>query len=207
MDRPPLLQNGSARRAAPARVALLVIDVVNPFDFEGADALLRHALPMAHRLAALKKRAQQAGVPIVYVNDNFDFWHLGLRELVEHFRRERVPGVPIIDLLAPEIGADFYILKPQHSGFFRTGLEVLLKRLEVETLVLTGLAGDICVLFTANDAYMRGFRVVVPSDCVASERAEDNEHALRHMGRLLKADTSASTDLDFDRLRGPIVSG
>jgi nicotinamidase-related amidase len=65
--------------------------------------------------------------------------------------------------------------------------------------VLTGFAGDICVLFTANDAYMRGFDVIVPADCVASEREEDNAHALRHMARILKADIATSNVLNFRR--------
>ncbi len=185
-----------------SRAALLLIDVINPLDFDGGAELLRAALPMAHRLAALKRRARAAGIPSIYVNDNFDCWHLGFHELVERLRSGGVPGVPVIELLAPDPTTDFNVLKPRHSGFFRTGLEVLLERLGVETVILTGLAGDICVLFTANDAYMRGFDVVVPSDCVASERASDNEHALRQIPRLLTADVSPSTALDLASL-GP----
>jgi nicotinamidase-related amidase len=183
-----------------SRAALLLIDVVNPLDFDGGADLLRAAVPMAQRLKALKQRARDAGIPSIYVNDNFDCWHLGFHELVERLRTSGVPGGPVIDLLAPDPTADFNVLKPWHSGFFRTSLEVLLVRLGVETVILTGLAGDICVLFTANDAYMRGFRVVVPSDCVASERASDNEHALRQIARLLKADVSSSDQLDLAAL-------
>ncbi len=105
------------------------------------------------------------------------------------------------ELLAPEPEDDFYVLKPSHSGFFRTGLEVLLERLEARTLVLTGFAGDICVLFTATDAYMRGFDVVVPADCIASERAEDNDHALHQMARLPKARVARSDALNLNALR------
>jgi nicotinamidase-related amidase len=183
-----------------APVALLLIDVVNPMDFEGADRLLPAAGAAAGRLAPLASRARAAGVPVIYVNDNFDCWHLGFHELMEKFEREEVPGLPIIRTLTPEPERDFYILKPFHSGFFRTGLEVLLRRMQTRTLVLAGFAADICVLFTANDAYMRGFHVVVPADCVASEREEDNAHARRHMARLLKADVTASTELDLTRL-------
>lgn len=189
-----------------SRAALLLIDVVNPLDFPGGDDLLRAALPMAHRIAALKKRARAAGIPCIYVNDNFDCWHLGFHELVEKLRSSGAPGVPVLELLAPDASADFNILKPRHSGFFRTALEVLLERLGTETVILTGLAGDICVLYTANDAYMRGFRVVVPQDCVASERAEDNAHALRQISRLLKADVSAADDIDLAALAGATVA-
>jgi len=179
---------------SPAGVALLLIDVINPMDFEGASSLLPHAVRAAQNITRLRERANEAGVPVVYVNDNFDCWHLGFRELVDKFVDERVPGVPIIDLLPPKSERDYYVLKPAHSGFFRTGLEVLLRRLGVHTLVLTGFAGDICVLFTANDAYLRGFHVVVPRDCIASEREQDNAHALRQMARILKADTAPSKD-------------
>jgi nicotinamidase-related amidase len=181
--------------------ALLLIDVINPMDFRGAEALLPAATKAARNIARLKRRARDAGVPAIYVNDNFDCWHLGFRELVAKFQAADVPGLPIIRLLEPDSQSDFYILKPCHSGFFRTALEVLLERLNTRTTVLTGFATDICVLFTANDAYMRGFEVVVPRDCVASEREADNDHALRHMARLLKADVIGSDMLDFQRIQ------
>jgi nicotinamidase-related amidase len=206
-----VLTRSSSDRQGPdirsSAVALLLIDVINPMDFDGAEALIPAAIAAAKQIARLKRRAREADVPIVYVNDNFNCWHLGFRELVETFRSRGVPGAPLIELLAPEPEFDFYVLKPSHSGFFRTGLEVLLKRLEARTLVLTGFAGDICVLFTANDAYMRGFDVVVPEDCVASERAADNDHALRHMARLLKASIVRSDALDLDAMRGAVASG
>lgn len=196
---------GARTIAATSRTALLLIDVVNPLDFPGAEALLHRAVPMARRIAALKARTRALGIPCIYVNDNFDCWQLGFHQLVDALRSSAAPGAPLLELLAPDPSADFYILKPRHSGFFRTALEVLLERLEARKLILTGLAGDICVLYTANDAYMRGFQVVVPRDCIASERDDDNEHALRQIERLLKADVSASTDLDLASLTGATV--
>jgi nicotinamidase-related amidase len=198
-------QHASEIRASP--LALLLIDVINPMDFDGASDLLPPAIAAARRIERLSRQARRDGIPVIYVNDNFDCWHLGFRELVEMFRQRRVPGLPIIEILAPAPESDFYVLKPSHSGFFRTGLEVLLERLEARTLILTGFAGDICVLFTANDAYMRGFRVVVPADCVASERAEDNDHALAQMARLLKADTTDSGQLNLQALRDGRAAG
>jgi nicotinamidase-related amidase len=181
-------------------VALLLIDVVNPMDFDGAEALLPYAIAASRQIERLRDRSRAAGVPVIYVNDNFDCWHLGFRELVDKFRAAQVPGTPILDRLAPAVERDFYILKPCHSGFFRTGLEVLLERMKARALVLTGFATDICVWFTANDAYMRGFRVIVPADCVASERASDSDRALRQMARVLKADITASEQLDLGKL-------
>lgn len=178
--------------------ALLVIDVVNPFDFAGGETLFGHALPAARRTAALARRAREVGIPTIYVNDNFDCWHLGFRELIADIRERSPRGRELLDVLSPEPARDHYILKPMHSGFFATGLEVLLQRLDVRTLILTGIAADICVLFTANDAYMRGYKVAVPADCVAAEHEADRDRTLRQMQRLLKADIRPSAELQLD---------
>jgi nicotinamidase-related amidase len=193
-----------ALRACAA--ALLLVDVINPMDSAGAKALLRGAERAAHYIARLKRRLSAAGIPAIYVNDNFDRWHVGFHELLEEFRAANVPGMPIIRLLEPDPSADYYVLKPRHSGFFRTGLEVLLERLESRILIITGFATDICVLFTANDAYMRGFQVIVPSDCVAAESEVDHEHSLRHMQRTLKAKIVASHFLDGTELATKVPS-
>ncbi len=178
-------------------VALLLIDVVNPMDFDGAEALLPRALRAAEPIAALKHRARVAGVPVVYVNDNYGRWHQGFHDLVAEFRADGVPGLPLIDRLAPVERVDHYVLKPLHSGFYGTSLDVLLHARGVRRLILTGFAGNICVYFTANDAYMRGYELAVPTDCVASESDEDNQYALRQMARVLGADVRASPSLDL----------
>jgi nicotinamidase-related amidase len=179
--------------AGPA--ALLLVDLVNPLDFPGGDGLLRRARPMAERIAALRRRTRQAGIPTVYVNDNFGAWHLGFRELVEQVRSGVAPGRALLDAVTPDPREDYFVLKPMHSGFFCSALEVLLRRLGARTLILTGLAADICVLMTAADGYMRGFGLVVPSDCVASEREDDESRALDHMRRVLRADVRPSPEL------------
>jgi nicotinamidase-related amidase len=179
--------------------ALLLIDWVNPMDFEEAPSLMPHALAAAERVALLRHRARLSGVPVVYVNDNYGRWQVGFRELVEQFRSEGVPGLPIIEKLLPDSERDLFVLKPMHSGFFCTSLDVLLGLKNVRRLILTGLQGSICVFFTANDAYMRRYEVVVPSDCVASETVEENRYALRLMAKVLKADTRPSGELTFHR--------
>jgi nicotinamidase-related amidase len=136
-------------------------------------------------------------VPSIYVNDNFDCWHLGFREIVERVREGEGSGRALLDDVMPDVSHDYFVLKPMHSGFFHTSLEVLLRRLEVRRLVLTGFAGDMCVLFTAADAHMRGFELAVPSDCIASMRAPDNERALEQMRRMMDADTRPSSELAF----------
>jgi nicotinamidase-related amidase len=181
--------------------ALLLIDVINDLDFPEGDQLLRYALPMARKIAALKKRAKQEGVPVVYVNDNFGRWRSDFNTQVEHCVRDGVRGKSIAELLRPE-GNDYFVLKPKHSGFFSTTLDTLLEYLGTRTVVLAGLAANICVLFTANDAYMRDFHLVIPSDCVASNTEEENQYALDQMGKVLKADVRPSTEISFQALAG-----
>lgn len=183
-----------------AEVALLLIDVINDLDFDGGEKLLKYALPMAEKIAALKKRARQAGIPIIYVNDNFGRWQSDFNKLLKHCLDGDVRGKPLAELLRPEED-DYFVLKPKHSGFFSTTLDTLLEYLKARTLILTGVAANICVLFTANDAYMRDFNLVIPSDCVASNTAEENEHALKLMKQVLKANTTPSAKLDLEELK------
>ena len=189
--------NHSLNRAYDkAETALLLIDVINDLEFDGGEKLLTQALPMAVSLAALKRRAKTTGVPAIYVNDNFGRWRSDFAKLVRHCVEENVRGRPVATHLIPEQD-DYFVLKPKHSAFFQTNLESLLSYLGATTLILTGIAGDICVLFSANDAHMRNFKIVIPSDCVASQEAEANDQALRLMQRVLKAKTSPSSELEF----------
>jgi len=185
-----------------ARAALLLIDMINDLEFPGGDQLLSFALPMACKIVLLKQQARAAQVPVIYVNDNFGRWQSNFQTQVEHCLKENVRGRPIAELLKP-LEDDYFVLKPKHSGFFCTALELLLNHLGVETVVLTGIAGNNCVLFTANDAYLRDLKVIVPHDCIASETAADNDAALRQMEKALKADTRAATELDLRRLNAP----
>src|SRR4029453_6620019 len=189
--------NHSLNRAYDkAETALLLIDVINDLEFDGGEKLLTQALPMAVSLAALKRRAKTTGMPVIYVNDNFGRWRSDFAKLVRHCVEENVRGRPVATHLIPEQD-DYFVLKPKHSAFFQTNLESLLSYLGATTLILTGIAGDICVLFSANDAHMRNFKMVIPSDCVASQEAEANDQALMLMQRVLKARTSPSSELEF----------
>ena len=179
---------------------LLLIDVINDLEFQGGEKLLRPALRMARKLSVLVKRAHKANVPVVYVNDNFVRWRSDFTAQVRHCLDDGVRGQPIAELLKPS-EEDYFVLKPKHSAFFSTALETLLQTLETDTLILTGLAGDNCVLFTAHDAYMREYRLAVPSDCIASESSTSNAWALHHMRRFLKVDTRISSQVDFGVLK------
>lgn len=169
-------------------VALILLDVINDLDFQEGPKLLPHALSMARELRDLKQECHRRGIPVIYVNDNFGRWQSNLEMLVKHCLDDDVPGKPMVELLQPG-KEDYFVIKPKHSGFFSTTLDTLLRYLECRKLILTGLSGNICVLFTASDAYMRDFELVVPCDCTVSNTREDNEYALRHMKAILKADT------------------
>jgi nicotinamidase-related amidase len=180
-------------------VALLLIDVINDMEFEGAEALVRQAVPMAHRIAALKRRARAAKIPTVYINDNFGRWQSDFRKLVDHVLNDGVMGEEVARILRPEED-DYFVLKPKHSAFFETTLDTLLAYLGAKTLIMTGVAGNICILFSANDAYMRDYHLVVPSDCVASNTEEENLYALQQIERVLKGDVRPSEMVDLDAL-------
>ena len=177
-----------------SEVALLLIDVINDLDFPQANQLLRYARPMARKLLRLKERAKKAGVPVIYVNDNFGRWRSDVRRLVEHCRKGQARH--LVDALRPDED-DYFVLKPKHSGFFSSTLETLLRYLGARRLIITGIAGNFCVLFTANDAYMRDYELLVPSDCTISNTARENREALNLMKRYLKANTTVSARLRF----------
>jgi nicotinamidase-related amidase len=198
----PLSRSEDLHGAAPDKCAcaLLLIDWINDLEFDGGDKLLPQALAAARAASTLRHRAKQAGVPVIYCNDNFGKWRSDFRSLLGHVLHDDVRGRPIAELLAPDKD-DYFVLKPKHSGFHSTTLDVLLAHLGANTLILTGIAGNFCVLFTAQDAYMRDFRLFVPSDCVASEADADNRYALEHMAKVCKADIGVSPGIDLAELR------
>jgi nicotinamidase-related amidase len=192
--------HGNAPDSAPAVV--LLVDVINDMEYPGGDTLLVHAEPMAARLAELKRRAKGAGLPAIYANDNFGRWKSDFATLVRHCTEEPVRGRPVARLLVPEPD-DYFVLKPKHSAFFATPLETLLKYLGAHTLILTGITGDMCVLFTAADAFLRDYHVIVPEDCVASIDPEENRQALRYMARAMDVEIRPAADIDLARLQRP----
>ena len=178
--------------------ALLLIDVINDLAFEGSAPLVEQAEPMALRLAALKRRAKAAGMPIVYVNDNFGQWRSDFRQTVAHCTARSSPGRLVSQRLRPT-KSDYFVLKPKHSGFYDTTLETLLDSLAIRRVILTGIAGNICVLYTANDAHMRELKVFAPADCIVSNTSADNEHAMRQIATVMKGVVVPSTRIRFKK--------
>jgi nicotinamidase-related amidase len=189
-----------------SKSALLLIDVINDLDFSEAESLLQFAEPMAKQIAELSERARAAKMPIVYVNDNFGRWRSDFKAQVRHCLRPDARGRKIVELLRPA-ETDYFVLKPKHSGFFSSTLDTLLAYLGIETVILTGIAANICVLFTANDAYMRDLRIIVPEDCVASNTKELNDYALMQMRTVLKSTIIRSDDLSLQALTSLVAAG
>lgn len=169
-----------AERPAARGTALVVIDMFSAWDFADADALGRSAVRAARSIGALKRRCDDAGVPTVFVNDNRGRWRSDAPGIVAESAVASAIGAGIAEVLVPD-EQDYFVLKPKHSAFFATSLDLLLRHLRVKRLLVTGVAGDQCVLLTAIEARMQDYDVVVPADCVASQTAGRNAAALRHL--------------------------
>ena len=190
---------------AKPSIALLIIDVINDMEFEEGKQLFRQALPMARKIAALKSRASSAQIPIIYVNDNFGHWRSDLKKQISHCLIDGVRGEPIARLLVPD-HSDYFVLKPKSSAFFGTTLHTLLQYLGVRTLVLTGIAADVCILVTAHDAHLRDYEIIVPSDCVASNTLPETRMALANMKKAAHAVICKSATIDFKDFKRPAGS-
>ena len=186
-------QTGRNQNAIGAGDALLIVDMINLFDFEDGPALGRNALRMTAALRRLRDRFDAAKLPVIYVNDNFMRWQADFRGLIEACVQSGGPGSTIVQALAPEAG-HYHVLKPKHSAFLDTPLSMLLDKLQVERVVVTGIAAEACVAATAQDAKMREYGVWVPSDCVAASTVERKQLALRWLRLASGLNTAKSTD-------------
>jgi nicotinamidase-related amidase len=183
-------------RNETASHCVILVDVINAFDFPGSAALVRAAERASREIERLAARARAAHVPVIYVNDNFGQWRSDFGATMKACSRSDQPGRHVTARLRPQEG-DYFVLKPQHSGFYCTTLELLLEHLGARTLVIVGFAANLCVLFTANDAYMRGYKIVVPMDCTASNTAALTRSALGHVTTALGGKTTRSSNIVF----------
>jgi len=190
--------HGNAPDSAP--VALLIIDMINDLEFPQGPDFLKPALNAADCIADLKRRAKAANIPVIYANDNFGRWRSDFNEVLNHCLNDSVLGQPLAERLRPEPD-DYLVLKPKSSAFYATTLETLLTYLNVNTLILTGVSADACVLFTASDAYVRDYKLYIPADCVAAALPTYTHDALAYMKRVLKADTTPAAGLDLAQLK------
>jgi nicotinamidase-related amidase len=192
------MPSGNVRHQCP--VALILVDVINHFEFPDGESLLENALRIASPLRELKARARKAGIPTLYVNDNFGQWRSNFTQLINYCLREEAPGRRFVEQLRPD-EEDYLVLKPMHSAFYQSPLDTLLRHLGASSLILTGLATNSCITCTAHDANMREYRLFVPSDCSAARSAREHEHAIEHIGAMIDAQVAPSTSLRLEDLK------
>ncbi|WP_080239837.1 cysteine hydrolase family protein [Spirosoma rigui] len=183
-----------------ASVALIIIDMINDLEFPEGPDFLEPTLEAADRIAVLKQQAKAVDIPVIYVNDNFGRWRSDFTDVLKHVLNDGVRGQPLAERLKPDAD-DYWVLKPKNSAFYATTLEILLTYLKVKALILTGISADACVLFTANEAYVRDYKLYVPDDCVVAALPTYTNDALAYMKRVLKADTTPATGLDLAQLK------
>src|SRR6185437_13244943 len=169
---------------SPIPVALLLIDVLTTFQFPDGDTILKGALAIRDALMDLKTRARAMEIPTLYVNDNFGDWRSEKEVLMG--RCLEAKGAEFVKPLLPD-SEDYFVLKPMHSGFYMTPLEVLLQHLQVQTLILSGLTSSSCIAVTAHDANMRGFNIYIPPDCSCARNGREHNQALAQLSAMAGA--------------------
>ncbi|MEU4358288.1 cysteine hydrolase family protein [Streptomyces virginiae] len=175
--------------------ALIVIDMLNTYEHEDAEVLVasvREALP---GIATLIEHARASASPVVYVNDNFGEWRSHHGEILDAALAGRHRS--LVEPVAPDENS-LFVVKARHSIFFETPLAYLLGQLKAERLVLCGQVTEQCVLYSALDAHIRHFDVVVPDDAVAHIDADLADAALQMMSRNMSADVCTVKDVEFD---------
>jgi nicotinamidase-related amidase len=182
---------------------MLILDLISDYRFPDGPKVYKAALPMARKIAALKRRARKAGVPVIYVNDNFGRWRSDFSAVIDHCATSSAHGAAMVKLLGPAKD-DYCILKPRHSGFFATALDTLLEYIGASRLVITGVSSNQCVLFTANDAYVREYALRIPRDCIAAPSSRETRFALQYFRSVLGADLRPSTSIRFRANQSPV---
>ncbi|MFS3931050.1 isochorismatase [Priestia aryabhattai] len=175
-----------------SKIALVIIDMINDFQFKNGKTLAKKAETLAQNISSLKAECLMKKIPVIYINDHYKLWQANLNTILEYCANPI--SSPILQYIQPH-ATDYFLIKPKHSIFYGTALTILLQQLNVDTLILTGLAGNICVLFSANDAYMREYNLIIPKDCIASNSDEDNKFAIEMMKNVLKATICEHSDL------------
>jgi nicotinamidase-related amidase len=181
-----------------SRTALLVTDMLNPYDHDDADELAESVRDVLPAVIRLRERAEAEETLVVYVNDNYEEWSAGREQLVEQALNGRHPD--LVDPIAPRDPVPF-VAKGRHSIFYETPLDHLLRTSEVERIVLCGQVTEQCILYSALDGYLRGYRIVVPRDAVAHIDPELAKAALTMMERNMHADLTVAGETELSDLR------
>lgn len=188
-----------AEEHAAGGTALLIIDMLSDWQFPRGDQMLAQAAGIAPPIEALRARCRQAGVPVVYINDNRGRWRSDFPSVAQHASEQPGQGGHIAQRLFPH-EEDYCVLKPKHSGFYATPLELLLRHLHVGQVILTGVSTEHCVTMTATDARMRDFKVWCPEDAVASCDPGMRDRTLAQLRDTLDVRTQPSITLRLPQL-------
>jgi nicotinamidase-related amidase len=167
------------------KTALIVVDMVQTYDFEGAERLAENVEKVIEPLTDLIQRAKAEGAQVIYVNDNFGDWHSERQRLVD----EALAGehAKLVETIKPDDDATF-IVKARHSIFYGTPLDYMLDMEGIDEIVLTGQVTEQCILYSALDAHVRSRKTVIPRDCVAQIDDELADAALKMMETNMNAD-------------------
>jgi nicotinamidase-related amidase len=178
-----------------ARSAVIVVDMLNPYEHEDADRLVESVEGVVEPIAGLIERAAEQGVEVIYVNDNYGDWNSSQEELAEAALKGRRPD--LVEPILPPDGADF-VVKARHTIFYMTPLEYLLAQKEVGHIVLTGQVTEQCILYSALDAYVRHLEVTIPTDGVAHIHEDLAQAALKMMERNMRAELAGAADVRLE---------
>lgn len=184
-----------ASEASPQ--ALLIVDMISNWDFPDAESIVPFAERIAPRIAELQARCRRNGVPIIFANDNHGRWRSDFRSLVDaSLTSDR--GARITAQIQPQ-ETDYFVLKPMHSAFFATPLELLLADLNTKEVLVAGISTDQCVVVTVAEARMRGLDVRVLADCTATQSAARHKRALLHLVEALRVETPEASEVKLKR--------
>jgi nicotinamidase-related amidase len=174
--------------------ALIVVDMLNHYEHEDAEPLRRSVHDTLPAIKSLVKRASGADIPIVYVNDNHGDWSAGRPELCQ--RALEGPDPSLVEPIIPGERTAF-LVKARHSIFYETQLDYLLRDQEVERIILIGQVTEQCILYSALDAYVRHYSIVIPRDAVAHIHQDLADAALRMMETNMAGEIITATQCDL----------
>jgi nicotinamidase-related amidase len=174
--------------------ALLVVDMLNPYDHPEAEELAAHVAEALPGVEALLRRAGEVEAPVVYVNDNYGDWNSSSEELARSAMDGKRPE--LVEPILPVEGQSF-VVKARHSTFYETPLEYLLDQMGVGRLVFSGQVTEQCILYSALDAHVRHFDVVIPTDAVAAIYDDLGDAALKMMERNMSAELTKADEVDW----------
>jgi len=178
----------------PVRAALLVIDMLNDFVKEGGALRVERAERIIPKLRELLNWARERGLPVIYACDaHLKDVDAELALWGDHAIKGTW-GAQVVEELRPQEG-DYVVKKRRYSAFFATDLDLLLRELGVDTLILTGIVTNVCVQHTAADAYFRGYKLIIVSDCCEALTAEEHQAALEYMKRVYGAEVKTAEQL------------